>query len=421
MRNRIYVGILTLGVSCLTVWSARADANPVPDVPVATAGTPEPERPNRPWLAQPSGKAVVAGESRGVPWMSIVLLIGIAAAGAFAWRHRNRFRSYGDRKPNARLSVLASVRVGSHAQLVLTQVGDRNLLLGVTDNSVRRIAWIDQPAVGQAAPVVEKPRTDSRPPESRPSQANFLDALRGARIQANARARLEARHEARARAESVPPVEASEPRDSVPATEAATPKPPAVAAVEKPAEAPQVEPEARPQSDARLLANQLDLGFPADTRGPVERIPLESGPPPPASEPPAPMPSTSRTASNAALELAQSSTDTVEWSRAAARPKRRSGVPRSSKSVALAEPPKPAADDNTVKAAPMVETPKPANPDNVAKAAYEEAPKPLIEPLPQPLTLDAGPKPIARVEANDQEALEGQAAGVLQRKNRRRA
>jgi flagellar biogenesis protein FliO len=434
-RTRTRVGIVALGVSFLTVVSARAQAIPVADVPAVASASPDSDRSSRQWLAQPTAKSLATGESAGVPWMSVVLLAGVVATGLLAWRHRNRWRTLGDRKPNARLSVVASVRVGPHAQVVMAQVGDRTLLLGVTDNSVRRIAWIDQPVLAQSVPTPEKTRTESRPPEGRP-QPNFLDALKGARLQAAARAGRDARAEARAQSEGRQaddhPTEAR-PAETPTPSDSRAPSDSRIASDDTRAQRDARERDVRPQSDARALLGPRAHSEPDvhnEGRGNVERVPLESGPPPPASEPPAPMSAApSRPMANAALELADSSSDTVEWSRAATRPRRRNSGPKSAKPVVLAETPKPETSlaemaavrnpEQLAKTTPVADNGPPAL--NTLAKPFEDAPQQLaLEPLSNPIPLEPISKALSPLDANDQEAVEGQAAG-LQRKNRRRA
>ena len=43
----------------------------------------------------------------------------------------------------AQLRVVGSTKLGGRAQLVLAEVDGRKILLGVTDNSVRKLGWMD--------------------------------------------------------------------------------------------------------------------------------------------------------------------------------------------------------------------------------------------------------------------------------------
>ena len=99
----------------------------------------------------------------------------------------------------SRLTIVETVRVSPRAQVVLTQVNGRLLLLGVTDRSVHRIAWAgrasfepkhvsaraivnedvdDAPTMRPAAPAARAPSGPSRPFQG------MLDALK--RVSTNA-------------------------------------------------------------------------------------------------------------------------------------------------------------------------------------------------------------------------------------------
>jgi flagellar biogenesis protein FliO len=70
-------------------------------------------------------------------------MIGVSAAlgGAAVWA-RSRRGGLAKLTSSRELRVISTVRVGPKGHLVLAGIGDRALLLGVTDNSVRRIAWL---------------------------------------------------------------------------------------------------------------------------------------------------------------------------------------------------------------------------------------------------------------------------------------
>jgi flagellar biogenesis protein FliO len=443
MKPLAYVGVVALGVSCLTASSAHAQLLPPADVPATSPATTATatDRSPRSWLASPPSKPVVAtAESPEIPWKSAVLLLGVAAIGVFAWRHRNRFRSVAEGKVGARLSVAGSVRVGPKAHLVLANVGDRALLLGVTDDSVRRIAWIDQPAEtppkllsssppakkAQAETAVKSvgrevlkaaaasPATKASPAPSSPKTPiidarprNFLEAMRAA----NERVERSERAERTERIERAERVERAE-REERPS------EPP-----------PDIEVAPSPYADSRLA----ELDSMPDTRDsrppPLESTPppLESMPPPLESSPPprattsavldsTPPPSTgARSLPNAALEIAGTATDSVEWSRPATPRKRRSTIPKV-KAAPLAEAPRPAE--------PPPEPPKSAPIEETVQSNAESAPRPGLVATPieiaKPLVFTDVVRPVQRNDVLDQDAVEGQAAGVLSRKVRRR-
>ena len=116
-------------------------------VTLLTAGAlaDEAEEPKREWLAQPSTAPLpIAGREEGPsPWRigAMFLLVGgLAAAAVYA----KRVRAKGNALPNApSLSIVGAARVGPKAQIVLASVSGKMLLVGVTDTSVRKLAWID--------------------------------------------------------------------------------------------------------------------------------------------------------------------------------------------------------------------------------------------------------------------------------------
>jgi flagellar biogenesis protein FliO len=407
MKPLAYAGAVALAVSCLTASSAHGQALEPADAPTTSPLTTAPDRSARPWLASPTSKPVATGETPEIPWKSAVLLVGVAVLAIFAWRSRNRFRGLAEGKAGARLSVVGSVRVGPKAHLVLAHVGDRSLLLGVTEDSVRRIAWIDQPAAGaapprlmtssapakrttsemtaKAAPARDVPRPSPAKPAPSPVKTpiidarprNFLDAMRTA----NARAE---RSEAETKPSEQPPLSG----DVAPS----------------------------PYAEGGQAANALestppprDSSPPRDSRPPpLESTPppLESTPPPAESTPPPP-----RSLPNAALELAGRASDTVEWSRGATRAKPRRNTTPKVKAAPLAEAPRPA---------PMEEPVKSASYDDGGRAGSEGGFKATPIDIAKPLALAEVARPAQRSDVIDQDSIEGQAAGVLSRKVRRR-
>jgi flagellar biogenesis protein FliO len=93
-----------------------------------------------PKLAHPaaSGPSVGLGRSMGV-----LLLTSVLGGTALYLRSRKN-------KPAkarfAQLRVLGSTKLGGRANLVLAEVGGRKILLGVTDNSVRKLGWLEPEA-----------------------------------------------------------------------------------------------------------------------------------------------------------------------------------------------------------------------------------------------------------------------------------
>jgi flagellar biogenesis protein FliO len=134
--TRSIFGLVAASVIALTATAAFADDPP------------------RPWLAQPQTTApapVAAPEPTSVPWRSS-LLIGVSAAlGAAAVWVRSRKGGLAKLTSSRELRVISTVRVGPKGHLVLAGIGDRAILLGVTDSSVRRIAWLPADSITAGA------------------------------------------------------------------------------------------------------------------------------------------------------------------------------------------------------------------------------------------------------------------------------
>jgi flagellar biogenesis protein FliO len=94
---------------------------------------------------------VTAPEAAPLPWRAS-LLIGVSAAlgGAAVWV-RSRKGGLAKLTSSRELRVISTVRVGPKGHLVMAGIGDRVLLLGVTDSSVRRIAWLPADSIARGA------------------------------------------------------------------------------------------------------------------------------------------------------------------------------------------------------------------------------------------------------------------------------
>jgi flagellar biogenesis protein FliO len=130
MRSLRIVGMLALIVISLTSTAAIAGST--------QNGT------HRTWLrpdsqAQPNASAV---SSRGTVGKSIALIAVVTIAGYFFWRKTHK---KGELKLSSRphVRVLSGTVVGPKARAVVAEVGGRHILLGVTEQSVRRLAWLD--------------------------------------------------------------------------------------------------------------------------------------------------------------------------------------------------------------------------------------------------------------------------------------
>jgi flagellar biogenesis protein FliO len=138
------VGFVAAGVIALTVSAARAD-----------------DPPQRPWLAPapsaaPAAPAAPAAQSTPISWRSSLLIaVSAALGGAAVWvRSRKGSGALAKLTSSRELRVISSVRVGPKGHLVLAGIGDRALLLGVTDSAVRRIAWLPADQIANNAAVI---------------------------------------------------------------------------------------------------------------------------------------------------------------------------------------------------------------------------------------------------------------------------
>jgi flagellar biogenesis protein FliO len=106
----------------------------------------------------------------------VLAVAGIGGAAIYAKRSK---RITGKFPQSARLRVMSSVRVGPKGFLVLAGVGERTLLLGVTDDSVRRIAWMaNEPADSAAQSPNGEHVGAALVPAPRPPFKEFLRGLR---------------------------------------------------------------------------------------------------------------------------------------------------------------------------------------------------------------------------------------------------
>lgn len=142
-------------------------AAPVVHAPALAAG----KSPS--WLAaRPAPKPVASGRS-AIPSLGrlIGLLLVLCTLGIATLYFKRRGGTEAKRAPSPkRLSVVSSTRIGPKAHAVVISVAGRQMLLGVTDASVKRLAFIDE--------IEEDEREQEREPARRVGSA----ALRGAAI-----------------------------------------------------------------------------------------------------------------------------------------------------------------------------------------------------------------------------------------------
>ena len=134
-------------VATMSVSSAEPAMDPASAPPSGDLVAPSGDSSARPWLA-PATKIASAprieehesGSFRGL-LLPLLILAGLGAAAY--WLRADRVRSRAE--VQGRLRLLSSVRVGPKSYVALVGIGDRAVLVGATDSSVRRLAWIDPP------------------------------------------------------------------------------------------------------------------------------------------------------------------------------------------------------------------------------------------------------------------------------------
>jgi|GEM_PF-1310356 len=126
------------------------------------------------WLAaRPTPKPVASGRS-AIPslgrMVGLLVVLGTLGAATLYLKRRGRGIEVKRAPSPKRLSVVSSTRIGPKAHAVVISVAGRQMLLGVTDSSVKRLAFIDE--------IEEEEREQVREPARRVATS----ALRGAAI-----------------------------------------------------------------------------------------------------------------------------------------------------------------------------------------------------------------------------------------------
>lgn len=150
VRQRICAALF--GV-CFALCATGAHALEAPDASLKSPAWLAPKSAAKPHKAVASGPTVGLGRSLGV-----LLLVSVLGGTALYLRSKK------NRVPKARLAqlrVVGSTKLGGRAQLVLAEVDGRKILLGVTDNSVRKLGWMD-------AEHAEQAEEDELVPSARP-------------------------------------------------------------------------------------------------------------------------------------------------------------------------------------------------------------------------------------------------------------
>jgi len=165
---RVVAVLLTAAVTALTVPAAGDEpaAAPAPSSAPAASSTPA----TRTWLAHPQATEIPS-RAPTAPWRPLAVVAFLGALGGAAVYARRRWKGTVATREHPRLRVLDTVRVGEKSHLVVAQVGGRNLLLGVTPHTVRRIAWLKSEAT-------ESPAAAAPPAEDPSIRAGFASVLR---------------------------------------------------------------------------------------------------------------------------------------------------------------------------------------------------------------------------------------------------
>ena len=128
MIRRIVVALALL-VMTLTPWDARAQQG----APAA-----------KDWLRSDGHRQTNSnvGSSRSSVGRVLVALALVGVGGYFAWRRTRRARQ-NPPLVKTHIRVVGGTLVGPKARAVVADVGGRLILLGVTEQSVRKLAWLD--------------------------------------------------------------------------------------------------------------------------------------------------------------------------------------------------------------------------------------------------------------------------------------
>jgi flagellar biogenesis protein FliO len=144
--KRAVASFVVAGALALFVAPSFAQAEPAPR-PAET-----------PWLRKAAPKPAPKVETKPAlsPFRVGAMLTLVAALGGFAfYARRKRAGLPGKKLETQRLNVLSSTRLGPKAHAVVTTVAGKRLLLGVTEQSVSVLAWLDSEPPHAETPSVE--------------------------------------------------------------------------------------------------------------------------------------------------------------------------------------------------------------------------------------------------------------------------
>ncbi|MEI9936952.1 MAG: flagellar biosynthetic protein FliO [Pseudomonadota bacterium] len=124
-----------LFAACLAMCAAGAQAEEAPDASLKSPAWLAPRNAAKPIKAVAAGPTVGLGRSLGV-----LLLVSVLGGTALYLRSK---KNHAPKARLAQLRVVGSTKLGGRAQLVLAEVNGRQILLGVTDGSVRKLGWLE--------------------------------------------------------------------------------------------------------------------------------------------------------------------------------------------------------------------------------------------------------------------------------------
>lgn len=133
-RQRTLAALFGLSLA-LCAGSAHAEEGPDASVKTPAWLAPHSEKPH----AAASGPSLGLGRSLGVLLLTSLL-------GGCALYLRSQKGKLPKSKLAPQLRVISSTKLGGRAQLVLAEVAGRKILLGVTDGSVNKLAWLEPDA-----------------------------------------------------------------------------------------------------------------------------------------------------------------------------------------------------------------------------------------------------------------------------------
>jgi flagellar biogenesis protein FliO len=126
---------------------------------VSLSDLPDASVEDRGWLGESSAEEparMKPGASSPNPLLSLLALVLVAGLGGGAlWLQRRKAKALTPGGVESRLTLLSSTRIGPKAFAVSAEVNGRVILLGVTDQQVTNLGWLDPPELEQEQPEEE--------------------------------------------------------------------------------------------------------------------------------------------------------------------------------------------------------------------------------------------------------------------------